>query len=71
MSKLLQKMIANLANLLCLSRAHYAVLTKALGITKAFCVIGFSMGGAMVSKSPAKYHTSNSVSFSKRRTTGR
>ncbi|KIJ70583.1 hypothetical protein HYDPIDRAFT_23676 [Hydnomerulius pinastri MD-312] len=26
-------------------RAHHAVLTQALGVTKVFCVVGFSMGG--------------------------
>lgn len=30
------------------SRAQYIVLTQKLGIQKAFCVIGFSMGGQQV-----------------------
>lgn len=27
------------------SRAQHAVLTKCLGVSKVFCVVGFSMGG--------------------------
>ncbi|KAH9858417.1 homoserine O-acetyltransferase [Lenzites betulinus] len=36
-------------------RAQYAVLTKALNVKKAFCVIGFSMGGQQAYYWPVMY----------------
>ncbi|OSX66000.1 hypothetical protein POSPLADRAFT_1132722 [Postia placenta MAD-698-R-SB12] len=36
-------------------RAQYAVLTKGLGITKAYCVIGFSMGAQQAYYWPVMY----------------